>query len=314
MFNLERIVMEPELEQDADTPVDRVITVKIEKLFDFEPRGCYVYVHRKITNGEIFYVGKGKGDRGWRHYNRNNMWFGTARKYGVAVEIVYDNLTEEQALSIERDFIEFFGKRYDGTGCLTNFSDYGFSCPGFKGTANPNADKKVYHFVNVFTYESFIGIRMEMKEKKGVSMNYVLNGTCLVTLDGWTTMEILSTNNIRDLRKPMGISAKVHHFYNMETSEEFIGIAEEFYNKYKIGPKDMVSGNTLLAGDWCLYKNKHKWYSMQRDFRKFLFFHEDGRQYYCTRKVFERETGICTKRFFSTKANAHTAKGWRIAK
>ena len=308
--------MEVELGSDVEVDVTEYekSRIKIEKLFDFEPRGYYVYVHRKMTNGEIFYVGKGRGDRGWKHYKRNNMWFGTARKYGVAVEIVFDNLTETQALDIEGDYIEFFGRRFDNTGCLTNFSEYGFTCPGFKGLLNPNADKKVYHFVNVFTYESFIGIRMEMKEKKGVSMNNVLNGTCLVTLSGWTTMDILSTNNIKHLRKPMGICPVVHHFYNMETGEEFKGTTEEFDETHIISAKDIVTGTSLVAGDWCLYENRHKWYSMKLDYRKFLFFHEDGRQYYATRMMFKKETGVCPKRLFNPSAVTHTTKGWRVAK
>ena len=54
--------MEAELGRDAKVEVyeGKKSRIKIEKLFDFEPRGYYVYVHRKMTNGEIFYVGKGR--------------------------------------------------------------------------------------------------------------------------------------------------------------------------------------------------------------------------------------------------------------
>ena len=51
----------------------------------------YVYVHKKKTNGEVFYVGKGSGKRAWSAFGRNSLWKRTADKYGWLVEIVQDN-------------------------------------------------------------------------------------------------------------------------------------------------------------------------------------------------------------------------------
>lgn len=42
----------------------------------------YVYVHKKKTNGEVFYVGKGSGKRAWSAFGRNSLWKRTADKYG----------------------------------------------------------------------------------------------------------------------------------------------------------------------------------------------------------------------------------------
>ena len=85
----------------------------------------YVYVHKKKTNGEVFYVGKGSGKRAWSAFGRNSLWKRTADKYGWLVEIVQDNLQDWYAFELERDLISYYGRRDLGHGNLTNMSDGG---------------------------------------------------------------------------------------------------------------------------------------------------------------------------------------------
>ena len=61
----------------------------------------YVYVHKKKTNGEVFYVGKGSGKRAWSAFGRNSMWKRTADKYGWLVEIVQDKLQDWYAFECQ---------------------------------------------------------------------------------------------------------------------------------------------------------------------------------------------------------------------
>lgn len=65
----------------------------------------YVYLHRRKTDNKVFYVGKGKGTRAWHFHNRNKYWHNVKDKHGIEVEIVFDNLTEEESLTIEKDTI-----------------------------------------------------------------------------------------------------------------------------------------------------------------------------------------------------------------
>ena len=65
----------------------------------------YVYLHRRATDNKVFYVGKGKGRRAWNFNNRNQHWTNVKNKHGVIVDIVFDELTEEQSLQIEKDTI-----------------------------------------------------------------------------------------------------------------------------------------------------------------------------------------------------------------
>ena len=104
----------------------------IEKAFNFRPCGVYVYVHRKKTNGCIFYVGKATGTRGWQTTGRNSIWHRIAEKHGVISEIVLDNMDEGSAFTLEKDLIAYYGKLCDQTGILSNITDGGEGLLGNK--------------------------------------------------------------------------------------------------------------------------------------------------------------------------------------
>lgn len=70
----------------------------------------YVYVHRKLTNNHIFYVGKGCGYRSHDKTGRNDYWNKIINKHGFSVEIVLKNLTESQAFNLEIELIKFYGR------------------------------------------------------------------------------------------------------------------------------------------------------------------------------------------------------------
>ena len=72
----------------------------------------YVYVHRRLSDNLPFYVGKGRKERAFKFSGRNSHWQRVKEKHGVKVEIVFDNLSEEEAFRCEIDTIlefEYFG-------------------------------------------------------------------------------------------------------------------------------------------------------------------------------------------------------------
>lgn len=61
----------------------------------------YVYVHRRKSDGSIFYVGKGCGRRAWTKSNRSIYWWNIKKKHGFEVDIIIQELSEVCALSME---------------------------------------------------------------------------------------------------------------------------------------------------------------------------------------------------------------------
>lgn len=61
---------------------------------NFTPSDFYVYLHRRATDGRVFYVGKGVSTRAWRKDKRNQHWKNIVKKHGYIVEIVQDGMQE----------------------------------------------------------------------------------------------------------------------------------------------------------------------------------------------------------------------------
>lgn len=73
------------------------------------PGKYYVYVHKKQTDGSIFYVGKGTGNRAYAIATRSERWHRVFRKHGRVVQIITSSLSEQCAFSLERAMIAYIG-------------------------------------------------------------------------------------------------------------------------------------------------------------------------------------------------------------
>ena len=65
----------------------------------------YVYVHKRLDTGAIFYVGKGTGRRAWDKCSRNKHWRAVAGKTSWTHEIVLETQDEKEALAKECELI-----------------------------------------------------------------------------------------------------------------------------------------------------------------------------------------------------------------
>lgn len=74
------------------------------------PGKYYVYVHRRESDGSIFYVGKGTGNRAYAIARRSAYWHRIFGKYGRVVQIVASGLSEQCAFSLERAMIAYIGR------------------------------------------------------------------------------------------------------------------------------------------------------------------------------------------------------------
>lgn len=73
-------------------------------------KGFYVYVHETMS-GEVFYVGKGTGRRAWVK-GRDIHWNNYVENHlnnEYQVRIVYENLSEEEALNKEAELMAHYG-------------------------------------------------------------------------------------------------------------------------------------------------------------------------------------------------------------
>ena len=94
-----------------------------------------VYIHRKATNREVFYVGIGSPKRPYQKdtSQRNVVWHRVVKKHGYSVEVIRTGLTRQEACDIEIDLIELIGRRDKKKGTLVNLTDGGEGAVGYIG-------------------------------------------------------------------------------------------------------------------------------------------------------------------------------------
>jgi hypothetical protein len=95
----------------------------------------YVYVHRRASDGRVFYVGKGSHpDRAHSSKRRNSHWQAVVAKHGLVVEVALHFETDALAQQCERDLIAWYGRA-----ALTNMTDGGDGCFGLVPSAETRA-------------------------------------------------------------------------------------------------------------------------------------------------------------------------------
>lgn len=68
----------------------------------------YVYLHRRDDTNDVFYIGKGSGQRAKSISGRNDWWRNIYNKCGFTPEIVEKGLSEESAYNLEVELIKFY--------------------------------------------------------------------------------------------------------------------------------------------------------------------------------------------------------------
>lgn len=90
--------------------------------------GFYVYEHRRLDTGAVFYVGKGSGGRLKVTQHRSPHWNNVASKAGWSARIVFRSEDEELVLLVEQELIR--KRRIEGTP-LVNMTDGGEGMSGY---------------------------------------------------------------------------------------------------------------------------------------------------------------------------------------
>jgi len=89
---------------------------------------AYVYRHIRLDTNKVFYIGIGSTrnyKRAKEKTNRNIYWKRIVNKTDYKIEILFDELTPEQAKLKEIEFISIYGRRNIKQGTLVNLTDGG---------------------------------------------------------------------------------------------------------------------------------------------------------------------------------------------
>jgi len=94
----------------------------------------YIYRHIRNDINVPFYIGIGKISSTYNRSmdkRRNNIWKSIVKKIdnNYSVDIILSDLTQEDALIKESEFIKLYGKLNNNTGTLANMLDYGSKKP-----------------------------------------------------------------------------------------------------------------------------------------------------------------------------------------
>lgn len=152
-----------------------------------KPAHYYVYVHKRSSDGLVFYVGKGSGKRGWSRQGRNFLWWRVYDKHGATIEIKRQFKSEREAFRYESFLIEHYSRK--GV-FLTNLQKiapddlFYNERPSNKGI---NSCKKVFDFHHE-DYGVVSCTRSELYNTYGISpsnLNLVISGDRL-SVEGWT--------------------------------------------------------------------------------------------------------------------------------
>jgi hypothetical protein len=93
----------------------------------------FTYAHLKKSDGNIFYIGKGKQGRAFSKANRNNYWHNTVAKHGLEINILAAWKSEQEAFEHEKFLIWCFKDMGFG---LVNMTD------GGEGLSNPSEETR----------------------------------------------------------------------------------------------------------------------------------------------------------------------------
>lgn len=141
---------------------------------------AYLYRHIRLDKNEPFYIGIAKNDdfsftRAYYKYKskRNKIWLDIINKTSYEVEILFEDLTWEQACQKEIEFISLYGRIDLKTGTLANMTKGGDGMIGVIRSeeyklklSERQKDGKAYWFDKTFTKEHKEKISISLQGKK----------------------------------------------------------------------------------------------------------------------------------------------------
>lgn len=134
-----------------------------------------VYRHIRLDSKQPFYIGIGKDlKRAYTKYSRSHRWNFIVNKYGYEVEILFYDLSWDDSIEKEKEFIKLYGRLDNNTGILVNMTDGGDGSLGIIQSEESKEKKRIWSKNRIITEETKkklsekqIGEKNHMYGKKG---------------------------------------------------------------------------------------------------------------------------------------------------
>jgi len=93
---------------------------------------AYVYRHIRLDKNEPFYIGIGKTEkRALDKRNRSNFWNNIVSKTDYEIDVLFNNLSWDEAVEKEKEFIKLYGRIDLNNGTLVNLTNGGDGTFGY---------------------------------------------------------------------------------------------------------------------------------------------------------------------------------------
>ncbi len=174
---------------------------------------AYVYRHIRLDTNQPFYIGIGT-DKNYFRANqktgskRNKYWNNIISKTKYEVEILFDNLTWEEACNKEREFISLYGRKDIGTGILSNMTD------GGEGATNVKVSEITREKLSKLGKKR-IGKKFTDEHRKNISLAKIKANSIPPSRKG-ASMSLESIKKIIETRNKNGIGRKLIYQYDLE--------------------------------------------------------------------------------------------------
>lgn len=281
----------------------------------------YVYIHKRLSDGGIFYVGKGSGNRAWSRSGRSDYWNRIVRKHGRSVEIFMNSMSEPCSYTMEKILISLIGRDN-----LCNHTDGG---EGFPSGHEPwNKDKTIYDFYH--SKHGFVSsTRSEMVESYNLNssdLDYLVNEK-FMSIKGWILSKSKDKPIHHDIIKGSGSPRYDHIIRSFTHSDgrEFTGTSYEFRNEFNLPQSyvsGLISGKSKSVSGWRLSENNENEVGVafgirhaNIDMTKYVFTHQNGDVFIGLRYEFYRKYDLKAKSVSSLiLGSVKTLYGWSVSK
>jgi len=148
-------------------------------------------------DGNPYYIGKGLKYRAWKH-SKNELVPSPNDQY---IKIYKDDLSNREALDLEIEFIDKFGRLDEGTGILHNKTPGGDNPPSQKGRVVPDERRKRIS-------ESLKG---RPSPKKGITLSREHREKIKKNHKGWTDKQRSDETKLKISQTKKGTMTKENH-------------------------------------------------------------------------------------------------------